>query len=44
MHQIKDKILNSDLENDNPHIFMVAGKAYHHMKTSNTKQAIVISG
>ncbi len=44
MTKIRDKIMQADLQQDEPHAYMIAGKAYLHMKTSDNKQAIVISG
>ncbi len=44
MVKIRERIILANLENDEPHPFMIAGKAYLHMKTSDTKQSIVISG
>ena len=44
MLKIRQRIFESSLDVDEPHAYMIAGKAYLHMKTSEAKQAIVISG
>jgi myosin heavy subunit len=41
---IQQKILAGKLGKDEPHVYLVAGRAYLALKESGTKQAIVISG
>lgn len=42
--EIKQKILSNKLGKDDPHVYLVAGRAYLALKETGTKQAIVISG
>jgi myosin-7 len=41
--KVRARILNGDMKGD-PHVYMIAGKAYQGLKYEQRKQAIVISG
>jgi myosin heavy subunit len=44
VNELRENILNGNIKQQLPHVYMIAGKAYHSMLYNETKQAIVISG
>ena len=44
INEMRESILNGNLKDQIPHVYMVAGRAYHAMIYNDPKQAIVISG
>lgn len=41
---MRDNIINGNVKDQMPHVYMIAGKAYNAMIYGDPKQAIVISG
>lgn len=44
LESIQEKIMTSRLGKDEPHVYLIAGRAYLALKETGVKQAIVISG